>query len=163
MREYKVQKTSLIINKYFLNVENNINEETIKTVEKFIFDIKNNILNFALNKCVANIYSLFNYLKKIKFTCQKIFSAKNNSLFISNCTSVSNIYLSKSLFSDILSNDWPIIDKSLLEENEIILPIQIKGKLITTIKAAKDYKEEEILKDIYQIDKVKMKINEKKF
>ena len=151
------------INKYFLNVENNINEETIKTVEKFIFDIENNILNFALNKCVANIYSLFNYLEKNKIYLSKNILSKKILVCLFPIVPQLATSIYQNLYpGDISSNDWPIIDKSLLEENEIILPIQIKGKLITTIKAAKDYKEEEILKDIYQIDKVKMKINEKK-
>ena len=49
-----------------------------------------------------------------------------------------------------------------MEEDEIILPIQIKGKLATTINTKKDYNEDELLKDIYKIDKIRMKILDKK-
>ena len=56
----------------------------------------------------------------------------------------------------------PLVDLKLLEEHEIILPIQIKGKLVTTIKTEKNYKEDDILKEIYQIEKVKNKISKKK-
>ena len=40
----------------------------------------------------------------------------------------------------------------------INLPVQIHGKLITTIKTEKGYEEEDILKSIYEIEKVKNKI-----
>ena len=37
-----------------------------KNIEKYIYDMENNILTFSLNKCVANIYTLFNHLEKSK-------------------------------------------------------------------------------------------------
>ena len=46
---------------------------------------------------------------------------------------------------------------ALLEENEITLPIQINGKMISTIDTKKDYKHDELLKLIYKIEKVKKK------
>ena len=57
---------------------------------------------------------------------------------------------------------WPIIDLKLLKKNEIDLPIQIHGKLITTINTKKDYNEGNLLKDIYKIDKIQKKIDGKK-
>lgn len=51
---------------------------------------------------------------------------------------------------------------ALLEENEITLPIQINGKMISTIDTVKDYKQDELLKMIYKIEKVKNKISDKK-
>ena len=73
----------------------------------------------------------------------------------------SNIYLN--LFSKKIEEClWPIIDLKLLEKSEIELPIQIHGKLITTINTKKDYNEENLLKDIYKIDKIQKKIDEKK-
>ena len=41
--------------------ETSINQETIKKIEMFISEIEKNILNFSLNKCVADIYTLFNF------------------------------------------------------------------------------------------------------
>ena len=52
---------------------------------------------------------------------------------------------------------WPDINEDLLIENKIKLPIQIHGKLVTTIDTTKGYSEEEILKTIYQLDKIKIK------
>ena len=57
---------------------------------------------------------------------------------------------------------WPSVNHKLLEEEEIELPIQIKGKLTSTLKTKKGYQENDILKLIYQIDKIKAKIDGKK-
>ena len=54
------------IEKYFLKQKTNIDNSSIKRVERFIDDIEKNILNFSLNKCVANIYTIFNFLEKEK-------------------------------------------------------------------------------------------------
>ena len=51
---------------------------------------------------------------------------------------------------------------NLLIENKIKLPIQIHGKLVTTIDTTKGYSEKEILKSIYELDKIKNKIQNKK-
>ena len=48
-----------------------------------------------------------------------------------------------------------------MEEEAIELPIQIKGKLASTIKTKKGYQENDIMKLIYQIDKIKAKIEGK--
>ena len=53
------------------------------------------------------------------------------------------------------------MNKSLIEENEINLPIQIKGKLISTINTKKGYNEKELLEKIYKIEKIKNKIDGK--
>ena len=50
----------------------------------------------------------------------------------------------------------------LIEENEINLPIQIKGKLISTINTKKGYNEKDLLEQIYKIEKINNKIIGKK-
>jgi len=71
--------------------------------------------------------------------------------------------LSKELFNIEISNlIWPKINMELVEEKEINLPIQIKGKLISTIKTKKGYNEKELLEKIYEIEKIKKKIEGKK-
>ena len=70
--------------------------------------------------------------------------------------------INKKLFNSNNFDRWPKIRKELLVENEINLPIQIHGKLVTTIKTEKGYDETDILNSIYQLDKIKFKIKEKK-
>ena len=62
---------------------------------------------------------------------------------------------------EISSHHWPEVDKQLIEENEINLPIQIKGKLITTINTKKGYNEKDLLEKIYQIEKISNKVSGK--
>jgi leucyl-tRNA synthetase len=42
------------------------------------------------------------------------------------------------------------------------MPIQVMGKLVTKIETQKNYSEEKLLKAIYQLDKIKSKIENKK-
>ena len=51
-----------------------------------------------------------------------------------------------------------MINQQLLINKELELPIQIQGKLVTTISTEKGYNEEDIMKTIYQLDKIKSKI-----
>ena len=53
------------IERYFMQSETSINQETIKKIEIFISEIEKNILSFSLNKCVADIYTLFNFLENL--------------------------------------------------------------------------------------------------
>ena len=63
---------------------------------------------------------------------------------------------------DLLKEHWPIIDQSLLIEDKIKLPIQINGKLAEIILTKKDYVEEQLLEEIYKIEKIKKNIDNKK-
>ena len=151
------------IERYFQHNESNINDNTVKSVEKFVYEMEENILSFTLNKCIANIYTLFNFLEK-----NKTYLFKNElsqkvliSLYPILPRLSGKIY--ENLFNSKINNNlWPNINMALLEENEITLPIQINGKMISTIDTVKDYKQDELLKMIYKIEKVKNKISDKK-
>jgi leucyl-tRNA synthetase len=41
-----------------------INRNALKLIERFVHEMEKNILNFSLNKCIASIYTLLNYLEK---------------------------------------------------------------------------------------------------
>ena len=160
-----IQSSKNLINRierYFQNEKSSINQESTKIVEKFVKNIEDNILNFSLNKCVAEIYTLFNYLEKNKIylfddeLSKKILTC----LYPITPRMVTNISLS--LFNEEISNyRWPKIDISLLEDDHLVLPIQIKGKLVATIETKKDYKEDELLVDILKIDRVNHKLSGK--
>ena len=66
------------------------------------------------------------------------------------------------MFKSTSIEKWPKINDDLLLESKIKLPIQIHGKLITTIDTTKGYSEKEILKSIYELDKIKNKMQNKK-
>ena len=56
------------IERYFEQQMNNIDVKVEKEVEIFLYNIEKNIEGFHLNKCVANIYTLFNFLEKNKIS-----------------------------------------------------------------------------------------------
>jgi leucyl-tRNA synthetase len=157
-----IQSSKNLINRierYFEQEKTEISDDLDKKVERYIFEVENNILNFSLNKCVANIYILFNFLEK-----SSVYLGNHNlSSKILICLNpilpglTSKIFM-KLFNKQIGSFEWPQINKLLLIENDLELPIQIKGKLVTTISTQKGYKESEIMKRVYQLDKIKSRI-----
>tara|TARA_B100001248_G_C27186357_1_gene364716 strand:- start:116 stop:700 length:585 start_codon:yes stop_codon:yes gene_type:complete len=150
------------IEKYFTIDKTSLKEDTEKIIEKFIYNIEKNILNFSLNKCVADIYTLFNYLEKEKVFLYDSEISKKILVCLYPIVPKMCLNISKELFKSVEIGNWPSINTDLLLETNINLPIQIKGKLVTTIKTKKGYIEEDILKSIYEIDKIKNKILDRK-
>ena len=146
------------IEKYFSVNKTALKEGTEKIIEKFIYNIEKNILSFSLNKCVADIYTLFNYLEKEKVFLYDHEISKKILICLYPIVPKMSLKVSMSLFQNAKYGNWPIVNTNLLVETDLNLPIQIKGKLVTTIKTKKGYNEKEILKSIYEIDKVKNKI-----
>ena len=149
------------IEKYFSQKLTSFDKETEKKVEKFVHNIEKNILNFSLNKCVADIYTLFNYLEKNKIFLGNSYLSKKIIICLFPVLPKLSLSINTFLFNSESLNEWPNIDLELLVEKNIKLPVQIQGKLITTFNTVKGYKEEEILKSIYQLDKIKNKISGK--
>ncbi len=150
------------IERYFSKEMTSADLDTEKKIEIFVYNIEKNILNFSLNKCIADIYTLFNYLerKKIYLNNSNLSNKILTCLFpiIPKLT----ISISKNLFKTDKYEKWPDINDDLLYEDRINLPIQIQGKMITTIETKKGYLEKDILKSIYQLDKIKNKIENKR-
>ena len=161
-----IQSSKNLINRierYFLNSEQNINDKVKKEIEKYVNDVEQNILNFSLNKSVANIYTLFNYLEKSKIYLGSHILSKKVLICLYPIVPSLSSKIFQSLFNEELNkNFWPEIDKGLLLEEKLKLPIQVNGKFVATINAEKGYNEEELLKSVYQLDKIKSKILEKK-
>ncbi len=150
------------IERYFSQKKTPINIFNEKKVEKFIYDLEKNILDFSLNKCVANIYTLLNYLEKENVYISNSELGKKVLICLFPILPKLALSLNETLFNSSKIDTWPIVRENLLVEDEIDLPIQIHGKLITTIKTKKGYNENDILNSIYQLDKVKFRIKEKK-
>ena len=150
------------IERYFTIQPTSMKKDTEKMIEKFIFNIEKNVLSFSLNKCVADVYTLFNYLEKEKVFLHDSEITKKILICLYPIVPKMSLKISDTLFNTNIITRWPSINHELLEESSINLPIQIHGKLITTIKTEKGYEEKDILKSIYQIEKVKSKILDRK-
>ena len=162
-----IQSSKNLINRikrYFENKQtNNIEKETHKEVEKYIYNIEQNINGFSLNKYVANIYTLFNYLEKNKVHLFNHPLSKKIlvGLFPVVPSAASEVY--HTLFQqNIFDHQWPEINPADLENNELKLPIQVNGKLVTLIDTLKNYNENEIVTTAEQNEKIKSKLNGKK-
>jgi len=150
------------ISRYFSKKTGDINNDTKIMVEKFINQIELNILNFSLNKCVADIYTIFNYLEKEKVFLGDNSLSKRILVCLYPIVPGLSISLYEKLFKENIQNDsWPQINKELLLDSSIELPIQINGKLLTVIKTNKGYNQKELVNSLYQLDNFKSKINNK--
>jgi len=133
--------------------------ELKKNIERYVFDMEKNILNFSLNKCVASIYTLLNFLEKNKIYLGKsVYSEKFLICLFPILPRLSEHIFEKLFDSNIKTIKWPKINESLLINDRLELPVQINGKLATTIGTDRGYSEKDILKSIYQLDKIKSKI-----
>ena len=122
-----------------------------------------NILSFSLNKCIANIYTLLNFLEKNKIYLGKHELSKKVLICLFPIIPRLSSTLTKKLLNiEIHKLNWPEVNQSLIEEEEITLPIQVNGKLISTINTKKGYNEKDLLEDIYKNERVYKKTNEKK-
>ena len=161
-----IQSSKNLINRierYFLQEETNVNENTFKLIEKFVNEIEKNILSFSLNKCIANIYTLLNFLEKNKTYLGKHELSKKVLICLFPIIPRLSSTLAKKLLNiEIYKLNWPEVNQSLIEENEITLPIQVNGKLISTINTKKGYNEKDLLEDIYKNERIYNKTNGKK-
>ena len=160
-----IQSSKNLVNRlerYFLQKKTEATRDTLIVVEKFIYEIEKNILSFSLNKCIANIYTLLNFLEKNKvYLGDNELSKKILTCIFPVIPKLSSSICKKLFDIEVSSLVWPEVNKSLIEENEINLPIQIKGKLISTINTEKGYNEKDLLEKIYKIEKINNKINGK--
>jgi len=150
------------IERYFAKKNNETTNEALKQVDKFVFEIEKNILNFSLNKCVASTYTLFNFLEKNGIYLGDSEISRKILICIFPLMPSLSAKIFKSLYNEKIEiSNWPKINLKLLESEDIILPVQICGKLVTTIKTKKNYKEEQLIKEIYSLDKVKKRLIDK--
>ena len=161
-----IQSSKNLVNRlkrYFDKNDSDQADKAAKEVEKFISEMEKNINNFSLNKCIASIYTLFNFLEKNKIYLHKNELSKKILVCVFPIVPSLSSKLYLNLFKEKISTQsWPSINLELLEENDITLPIQINGKLISTILTPKNYSESEILDEIYNINKVKKILTDKK-
>ena len=151
------------IERYFDKEKSSFDQSAEQQVEKYVSEMEKNILNFSLNKCVANIYSLLNYLEKTKVFLGNDELSKKILICMSPIIPELASKLFKSLFNEQLQkSNWPLVNESILVNNKIDLPVQIKGKLAMVVPTTKGYNLDDLLKSLYQFEKIKNKMENKK-
>ncbi len=139
-----------------------ISEDQNKFIYKNLYEMDKNILNLSLNKYIANIFTLFNYMEKEQINIKNDLGKKILICLYPLFPSLIN-KIFKDLFDQITDDiKWPLIDEKFIIEKIIDLPIQINGKFVTTYKTQIDYKINDIYDNLITTPKINEKIKDKK-
>ena len=162
-----IQSSKNLTNRIESFFSSNINEEDIlESDQKFIYkclhDMNNNISNLSLNKYIANIFTLFNYMEKKRINIKNELGKKILICLYPLFPSFIDKIFEELFAEGIEENNWPDIDESYIREKIINLPIQVNGKFITTYQTQIDYKIDDIYDNLMSIPKVSEKIKDKK-
>ena len=122
----------------------------------------NNISNLSLNKYIANIFTLFNYMEKNQTDIHNDLGKKILICLYPLFPSFIDKIFTKLFVDKIEKYNWPEVDKSFIKEKNIDLPIQINGKFVTTYQTQIDYEIDDIYDNLINISKVSEKIKNKK-
>ena len=129
-----------------------------KNTNKFISKINNNLDRFHYNVIIANIYEIYNFLN------QSINGELNSQELRENYTKILSVllpivphYASECLndLNDNIFQNWPQIDKKMLQEDYVEYVVQINGKKRAMIKTNKDISQEELISKIKNNEKIK--------
>ena len=129
-----------------------------KNTNKFISKINNNLDRFHYNVIIANIYEIYNFLN------QSIDGELNSEELRENYTKILSVllpiiphYASECLndLNDNIFQNWPQIDKKMLQEDYVEYVVQINGKKRAMIKTNKDISQEELISKIKNNEKIK--------
>ncbi len=125
-----------------------------KAVHKTVYHLQNDIEKLGFNKGVARIYELVNFLAKLNLKADSsddILYAYHEALeFLAIAISPMIPHLAEECWNLmgnknlVCENSWPTIDKQLLVENDITLPIQINGKRKAEITVPQEASKNEI-------------------
>ena len=81
--------------------------------------MEKNILSFSLNKCVANIYSILNFLEKSKINLQNNHLSKKILVCMFPIVPSLTRKVYRNLFDSDICGNWPEINKKLLVEQNM--------------------------------------------
>jgi leucyl-tRNA synthetase len=119
------------------------------------------INSFSFNKCIAEIYTLLNYLERHKiYTGKSTLTKKILACLFPIIPSLVNKILINIFPKEKVKLRWPTVDVSEIEENELNLPIQVNGKFVAAYKVNRNYDEKEIIDQILLIDKFKQRVKD---
>ena len=136
-----------------INEKNNsdIDIEITKFTHLLVDKINNNLDKFNYNVIVANMYETYNFLiKKINMPLN---GEKLKENYIKILSSFSPIipHFTSECFEDInlkTFQEWPVINKKLLEKTTVQFVIQINGKKRGSIEVNKDILEKEMIEKV---------------
>jgi leucyl-tRNA synthetase len=135
----------------------NVGEELIKFTNKFIKKISNNLENFNYNIIVANLHEMHSFLiKEISKGYKKSTILDNYKKILITMNPIIP-HLSNECQKIIENTDkitWPSYDEKQIKEDSSLIVIQINGKKRGLITTDSNSSETEIMKLVYEDQKV---------
>ncbi len=146
------------------NLSEKLIDEKIISQEVYINNLIKNISsmyeNIRLNTTISEIMIFVNNIKNEDKISKEVF------VKFLKCLAPLAPFIAEELYQKINDttfekntsihiSEFPKYDESILNEIKINLPIQINGKLIATIQIDKNLNQEEVLREIYKIEKIK--------
>ena len=129
----------------------------IKFTNKFIKKISNNLESFSYNIIVANLHEMYSFLiKEISNGYTKTTILDNYKKILITMNPIIP-HLSNECLKIIGNNDkitWPAYDEKKIQENSSLIVVQINGKKRGLISTDSDTSETEIMKLVYEDQKI---------
>ena len=139
-------------------------EELTKFTNQLIHKINGNLERFNYNVIIANMYETYNFLiQKVNEPIDKKGLLENYGKILSIISPIIPHFAAECL-EDLKLNtfqEWPTIDKNILENETVEYVIQINGKKRATLKSIKNITEEKLLKQIQTNESIKRIIKNK--
>ena len=149
---------------------NSANDENkfISKFNKYLFKITNLIEKFHLNVAIANFYEASHFInesieKNISTKCLKETQSKMMRIIMPFMPHVASECLQQLEGENFYEkNEWPKVDNSLIEEDDITIVIQINGKKRGLLSTKKDVEEKEAIAKAKNIENIKKNLMNKK-
>ena len=145
---------NLFISKQDTINSGNANRDTLSILHKSIKKITNDLENLRFNTSVSELMILTNHLttlEKLDRDVLHIFLKLLNP-FAPHISEELNHMIG---FEKISSSKWPKYDKKLILEDEVVLAVQINGKMRGTIQVEKEIKKDDVIAIIKENKKFK--------
>jgi len=150
------------------NIFQDEEKKFISKFSKYLFKISNLIEKFHLNVAVANFYEITHLIndsisKNISTKCLIETQIKIMRVMMPFMPHVASECLSKLEGEKFyLKNEWPKVDKSLLEESDVTIVVQINGKKRGLLSTKKDVEEKEVVAKAKNIANIRKNLTNKK-
>ena len=139
--------------------------EIFQFTNQLIDKVTKNLEKFNYNVIIANFHEMYNFMIKL------INKPINKNDLLENYKKI--LYLMLPVIPHLISecleeigelkNDyWPTVKKELLYENNVNIVVQVNGKKRLVLNSLKDIKEETLMKQITNNDKISKFIKNKK-
>ena len=143
------------------NISKDEEKKFISKFSKYLFKISNLIEKFHLNVVVANFYEITHLVndsisKNISTKCLRETQIKIMRImmpFVPHIASECLFELEGDKF--YLKNEWPKVNKTLLEENDVTIVVQINGKKRGLLSTKKNIEEKEVVAKAKNIENIR--------